>query len=55
MPSDPKSIFATAFGGYGGLRHFSAPLVEGVAGLLVSPNRGLLVYTPIMLFALIGV
>lgn len=47
-------IFSTALGGYGSLSHFDGSLVEGVTGLLVSPNRGLLVFTPIMVFALWG-
>lgn len=41
-------------GAYMGLARFDGPLLVGVAGLLISPNRGLLVYTPIMLFALWG-
>ena len=49
-----SAIFGTAFGGYGGLGHFNGSLLEGVAGLLVSPNRGLLIFTPIMVFALWG-
>ncbi len=48
------AIFSTALGGYGSFSHFSGSLPEGVAGLLVSPNRGLLIYTPIMAFALWG-
>ena len=35
-------------------RTSTARCSAGVAGLLLSPNRGLLVYTPIMLFALWG-
>lgn len=49
-----QRIFSTALGGYGSLSHFDGSLVEGVTGLLVSPNRGLLVFTPIMVFALWG-
>ncbi|HSQ01418.1 MAG TPA: hypothetical protein VL049_29705 [Candidatus Dormibacteraeota bacterium] len=48
------AIFSNALGGYGGFEHFNGSLPEGVAGLLVSPNRGLLVFTPIMVFALWG-
>ncbi len=44
--------FRALAGGYGsGLTHFSNPLIPGLLGLLVSPNRGLFVFTPIMLFA----
>ncbi len=43
------------FGGYGKFDHFSTPFLEGVAGLLVSPNRGVFVYTPILLFSLWGI
>jgi hypothetical protein len=49
-----QSVFQAATGGYGGFRHFDAPLFEGMMGLLISPNRGLLVYTPIMVFGLWG-
>jgi len=48
------AIFHTLAGGYGDLRSFDGPLLEGLAGLVVSPNRGLLVYTPIMIFGLWG-
>lgn len=48
------AVFSRVTGGYGSLRHFSGPLFEGLFGLLISPNRGLLVYTPIMLFAVWG-
>jgi hypothetical protein len=42
------------FGGYGSFDHFSNPFFSGLAGLTVSPNRGLFIYTPIALFSLIG-
>ncbi len=42
-------------GGYGSFDHFSNPFFSGLAGLTVSPNRGLLVYTPITVFSLLGV
>ena len=45
----------SVFGGYGGVDHFSNPLLAGLAGLTVSPNRGLFIYTPIALFSLWGV
>lgn len=48
------SLFSSITGGYGGFNHFSAAVHTGLAGLLVSPNRGLLVFTPIMAFALWG-
>jgi hypothetical protein len=41
-------------GGYGGFEHFTAPLTEGIGGLLFSPNRGLLIFTPIAIFAFWG-
>lgn len=47
-------IFRGLAGGYFGFDHFSTPLLSGLAGLLVSPNRGLLVFTPIALFAFCG-
>jgi hypothetical protein len=49
-----RAVFNVAAGGYGGLGHFKGPLFEGLAGLVISPNRGLLVYTPVMLFAFWG-
>ena len=48
------AVFSTALGGYGDFSHFTGSVPLGVAGLLVSPNRGLLIFTPIMLFALWG-
>ncbi|MFN8640331.1 MAG: hypothetical protein U0802_01200 [Candidatus Binatia bacterium] len=48
------AVFRTVLGGYGDFSHFSGSLSEGVAGLLLSPNRGLLVFTPILAFALWG-
>lgn len=47
-------LFASLVGPYQTLDHFGTPLPTGLAGLLVSPNRGLFVYTPIMLFAVWG-
>ena len=48
-------LYGRAAGGYGvSLRSFDGNVVTGVAGLLVSPNRGLFVYTPLMLFAVAG-
>jgi hypothetical protein len=49
-----RAIFAGITGGYGGVGHFSGALGEGVAGMLVSPNRGLFVFTPIMVLACWG-
>lgn len=49
-----SAIFGTVLGGYGSFEHFNGSLLTGVAGLLVSPNRGLLVFTPIMAFAIWG-
>ncbi len=43
-----------AAGGYGSFDHFSNPFFSGLAGLTISPNRGLLVYTPIAVFAFWG-
>lgn len=49
--------YRTPLGGYGLATHFfsqARPLV-GTAGLLISPNRGLLVFTPIALLGLLGI
>jgi hypothetical protein len=48
------AIFRSVLGGYGDFSHFSGSVVQGAAGLLLSPNRGLLIFTPIMGFALWG-
>ena len=45
-------IFGRITGGYGNA--FGAPFWPGLAGLLVSPARGLFVYTPVALFSLLG-
>ncbi len=49
--------FGTPFStGYGPeLVRFQKPLQEGIPGLLVSPNRGLLVFSPVLLFAFPGI
>jgi hypothetical protein len=48
--------FGTLLGGYGLYTHLFRPQValDGLAGLLLSPNRGLLVFTPAALFGLWG-
>jgi hypothetical protein len=48
------NVFRGIAGGYGGFDHFHTPVLTGLAGLLVSPNRGLFVFTPIAIFALWG-
>jgi hypothetical protein len=48
------SIFHAAVGSYQTLHHFSTPFLEGASGLLLSPNRGLFVFTPVMVFAFWG-
>lgn len=47
-------LFHGLAGGYFGFDHFSTSLISGVAGLLLSPNRGLFVFAPITLFAFVG-
>lgn len=48
-------LYQRLTGNYGvDLNSFTPSFIEGVAGLLVSPNRGLLVYSPIFVFSLIG-
>lgn len=47
------SLSATGYGPE--LVRFQTPLAEGVLGLLASPNRGLFVFSPVLLFALPGV
>jgi hypothetical protein len=43
-------LFQNALGLYAG--GFSASLLEGLSGILLSPARGLLIYTPVAIFAL---
>lgn len=33
---------------------WSAPLLDGLAGILLSPGRGLLIYSPVLLFSFVG-
>jgi hypothetical protein len=49
-----RATFGGFTGGYGGLGHFNTPLLSGLSGLLLSPNRGLFVYTPLLAFAFWG-
>jgi hypothetical protein len=48
------TLFRGLAGGYFGFGHFSTPLLAGVAGLLLSPNRGLLIFAPLTIFAFYG-
>lgn len=36
------------------LSSFTTPLFSGIAGVLVSPGRGLLVYSPVFVFSIVG-
>ena len=45
------------FGGYGVIgrsRFFSHPMLKGIAGLLVSPTHGLLIFSPFLLFLVLA-
>jgi hypothetical protein len=44
----------TGYGAFGSLSYFQYPLSLGIYGLLLSPGKGLLVYSPILLLALAG-
>lgn len=57
------SPFTAAIGGAVGtptaiisthLTQFNTPILAGIAGVLVSPGRGLLVYSPVFLFSVVG-
>lgn len=51
------SLYGSLLGGYQTLvsgSHFHASLRDGLAGLLLSPNRGLLVFSPFLVAALPG-
>jgi hypothetical protein len=49
-----RAVFQGIAGGYGGFDHFHGSLWDGLPGLFVSPNRGLFIFTPIMVFAIWG-
>ena len=50
-----QSAYGTWMPGYFQPRSFSlAQLADGAAGTLVSPGRGLFVYSPVLLFSLVG-
>ena len=44
----PSSVISTH------LSLFNTPILAGIAGVLVSPGRGLLVYSPVFVFSVIG-
>lgn len=47
--------FGSIFGGYNSLINgFHFDQLEGTAGLLISPSRGIFIYTPIIIFAVLG-
>lgn len=49
------AFFGRPWGGYAvSAATFESPLLTGLAGLLASPNRGLFVFTPVMVFAAWG-
>lgn len=49
-------VWNATIGGYnrGMMEGFVTPFLEGLAGLTVSPGRGLLVYSPVLAFSLAG-
>lgn len=49
------SLFGDWMGGYRGIGMFQGNLLTGLAGLLVSPSRGLLVFCPVFIFSAAGV
>lgn len=48
------SVLRFLAGVYWHFDHFGTPLLTGAAGLLVSPNRGLLVFAPVLVFTFAG-
>ena len=51
----PQEIVADAYAtSKGATGVWGTPIAEGLAGLLVSPSRGLMVYSPIMVFGFVG-
>jgi hypothetical protein len=46
--------FGTLLGGYSGAASWSSSWYEGLLGELLSPSRGLFIYTPVTLFSLWG-
>jgi hypothetical protein len=64
----PLALIALLLGGYNYARYgnvletgylpqekFSTPWLEGISGLLVSPGRGLFLYTPVLLVSLLAI
>jgi hypothetical protein len=49
------AVFGHPFGVFTSLERFRGYMPNGLAGLLVSPSRGLLVFSPVLAFAAIGV
>jgi len=48
-------LFGNLLGGYKGIRMFQGSLLAGLPGLLISPSRGLLVFSPVFIFSAIGI
>jgi len=49
--------FGNLFGGYGDMAtqiHFNSEAIIGFIGMLISPSRGIFIYTPIMIFSIFG-
>lgn len=47
-------VFGSPLGGYSGEMQFDANPLIGLAGLLISPSRGLFVFSPVFLFSAVG-
>lgn len=46
--------YPLTFGTSGFMSQFTAPLISGLPAILFSPNRGLFVFSPILLFSVVG-
>lgn len=51
----PGSLFFYKYEGVGEIATFNNSFTTGLLGLLISPNKGLLVYSPIFLFSILGI
>jgi hypothetical protein len=48
-------VFGSPLGGYSGEMQFDANPLIGLAGLLISPSRGLFVFSPVFIFSAVGI
>lgn len=50
----PGDLFFFGYEGVGQIVKIQNPITKGLPGLLIAPNKGLLVYSPIFIFSILG-